>query len=149
MTMDSGDRIEVLWSGGVTPGIYADHRDGGRVIVDVPDQGPTLMIGSEFGRPRAIRGGMPAPWGTPLDLEWVRLHEAGEVDDTTRRAEWTANEAGRSNSSGRYEAIVADVARLLRNDAHNLIAGHLDATARLIVSQLAHVHGLAPRGVES
>lgn len=84
--MDSCDRIEILWTGGVTAGIYADHRLGGRVIVDVPDQGPTLMTRSEFGASVAIRGGMGMDWGTPLDLEWTRLHKAGEVDDTTREA---------------------------------------------------------------
>lgn len=81
--MDSADRIEILWQGGVTRGIYADHREGGRVIVDVPDQGPTLMLASEFGNPHSLRGGMGETWGTPLDREWERLHAAGEVDDTT------------------------------------------------------------------
>jgi hypothetical protein len=81
--MDSCDRIEILWRGGVTSGIYADNRNGGRVIVDVPEQGPALMLTSEFGTPRSVRGGMGETWGTPLDLEWERLYEAGEVDDTT------------------------------------------------------------------
>lgn len=81
--MDSCDRIEILWSGGVTSGIYADHRGGGRVIVEVPEQGPTLMCTSEFGSPRAVRGGMGVDYGTSLDLEWERLLEGGEVDDTT------------------------------------------------------------------
>lgn len=85
--MDSCDRIEILWQGGVTRGIYADHRSGGRVIVDVPDQGPTLMRAAEFGRPCSIRGGMGETLGTPLDLEWDRLHAAGKVDDTTEPGE--------------------------------------------------------------
>ena len=80
--MDSCDRIEILWQGGVTTAIYADHREGGRVIVDVPELGPTLMQRSEFG-PCKFRGGMGEVWGTPLDLEWERLHALGEVDDTT------------------------------------------------------------------
>lgn len=85
--MDSCDRIQILWQGGVTSGIYADDRDGGRVIVLVPPAGPTLMRVSEFGKPRAVRGGMPESYGTPLDLEWERLHEAGKVDDTTEPSE--------------------------------------------------------------
>jgi len=85
--MDSCDRVEILWAGGVTKGIYADHRDGGRVIVDVPVDGPTLMRISEFGTPHAVRGGGGETYPTPLDLEWERLHDAGEVDDTTREVE--------------------------------------------------------------
>lgn len=77
---DSGDRICVLWKGGVTPGIYADHRDGGRVIVD--DEGPVLMKLSEFGR-HALRPGEGADWGGPLDRAYERLLADSLVDDTT------------------------------------------------------------------
>lgn len=80
--MDSGDRIEILWEGGVTKGIYADHRDGGRVIVDHPDEGPVLMTRAEFGHSK-IRGGMGEPWGTDLDLFYDSLYGQGAVDDTT------------------------------------------------------------------
>lgn len=82
--MDSCDRIEILWSGGVTTGIYADDRNGGRVIVDVPGEGPTLMEKSEFGRCK-LRGGSGVDWGTPLDEAWEYLHARGAVDDTTER----------------------------------------------------------------
>jgi hypothetical protein len=81
---DSGDRIEILWQGGVTSGIYADHRTGGRVIVDVPGDGPTLMRRAEFGRCK-IRGGIGQPWGTSLDQHYESLLAEGEVDDTTAR----------------------------------------------------------------
>lgn len=84
--MDSCDRIEILWSGGVTSGIYADDREGGRVIVDVPDTGPVLMRVAEFGSPRAVRGGTPQEWGSPLDEAWEYLHARGAVDDTTEVA---------------------------------------------------------------
>lgn len=60
--------------------------------------------------------------------------------------DWTVNpETGRSNSSQAYYDLVYAVESLIRQDAHKLIAGRADATARLIVSQLAHVHGMVPR----
>lgn len=58
-------------------------------------------------------------------------------------ADWTA-EDGRTNSSSKYLLLVAHVEALIRGDAHNLLNGRADATARLVVSQLAHVHGLHP-----
>ena len=58
--------------------------------------------------------------------------------------DWTCSDDGRSNSSPKYLELVGEVERLIRGDAFKLIAGRADMTARLIVSQLAHVHGLAP-----
>ena len=58
--------------------------------------------------------------------------------------DWTADVEGRSNSSPAYLALVREVERLIRSDAHQLIQGRADLTARLIVSMLAHGHGLAP-----
>lgn len=72
----------ILWDGGVTPCVYADNRHGGRVIVDLPDEGVQLMNRSEFGK-HALRGGEGAPWGTPLEQEYDRLLKLGLVDDTT------------------------------------------------------------------
>lgn len=60
--------------------------------------------------------------------------------------DWTQSEDGRSNSSETYNAIVNAVSRLILESAHSLIRGDADGVARLIVSQLAHVHGLAPNG---
>jgi len=82
MAFDSGDRLSILWQGGITECIYADDRKGGRVIVALPDQGPTLMERSEFGR-HTLKPGMGEAWGTPLDQEYDRLLAAGLVDDTT------------------------------------------------------------------
>ena len=61
-----------------------------------------------------------------------------------KRADWTAQD-GRTNSSPEFLRLCRVVERLIRDDAHRLIAGHADATARLIVAQLAHVQGLRPR----
>lgn len=58
--------------------------------------------------------------------------------------DWTADETGRSNSSEIYLHLVKEVEHLIRSDAHMLISGRADATAGLIVAQLAHVHGLVP-----
>ena len=60
------------------------------------------------------------------------------------KADWTRNKAGRSNSSEAFEFLVDEIERLIRNDARTLIAGYAGNTARLIVAQLAHVHGLKP-----
>ncbi len=79
---DSGDRIEILWDGGITAGIYADHRNGGRVIVTGADGKPVLMNASEFGK-RSVRGGVGEMWGTPLDVYYDELLAAKLVDDTT------------------------------------------------------------------
>jgi hypothetical protein len=59
--------------------------------------------------------------------------------------DWTRDpETGLANSSPEFERIVGEVERLIRDDSRRLIAGRADATARLIVAQLAHTHGLAP-----
>jgi phosphotransacetylase len=58
--------------------------------------------------------------------------------------DWTTTEKGVVNASERYLEIVAAVESLIRGDAHALISGNVNKTARLIVSQLAHVHGLRP-----
>ena len=57
--------------------------------------------------------------------------------------DWTAKN-GKSNSSDEYLRLVAEVERLIRDDAHMLISGKADKTAGLIMAQLAHKHGLAP-----
>jgi hypothetical protein len=63
----------------------------------------------------------------------------------TRAVDWTTNEkTGRSNSSDMFEELCEKVERLIRSDAHSLIAGRADSTARLIMAQLAHVHHLSP-----
>ena len=60
--------------------------------------------------------------------------------------DWTDHpKTGHTNSSPKFEELVKEVTRLIRADAHSLLAGHADMTARLIMAQLAHVHGLGPQ----
>lgn len=58
--------------------------------------------------------------------------------------DWTANSDGVTNSSEKFEALCEEVEQLIRHDAHKLIAGRADMTARLIMANLAHEHGLRP-----
>jgi hypothetical protein len=60
-------------------------------------------------------------------------------------SDWTRDEmTGRSNSSPLFCFLVEEVERLIKDDAHALIRGRADKTARLIMAHLAHEHGLAP-----
>ena len=60
--------------------------------------------------------------------------------------DWTVDpKTGRSNSSKKYLEICRSIEGVIRKSAYDLIAGRADATARLIVAQIAHVHGLAPK----
>jgi len=61
------------------------------------------------------------------------------------KPDWTMDEFGRSNASARFHNICAEVERLIRSDAHSLLAGRADSTARLIVAKLTHEYGFAPR----
>jgi hypothetical protein len=65
---------------------------------------------------------------------------------TTETApDWTVDpETGRSNSSPLFQALTDEVARLIRGEAHALLAGRADIAAQLIMAQLAHVHHLVP-----
>lgn len=88
-----------------------------------------------------MREGEPLCWECRAELglpkELCQRH-APQVD-------WTVGLDGRANSSAKFEYLVAEVTRLIRDDARMLITGHADATAGLIVAQLAHRHGLRPR----
>jgi hypothetical protein len=53
-------------------------------------------------------------------------------------ADWTQDSDGIANNSPPFLSLCK---RLIRDDAHNLLAG---STARLVLAQLAHVHGYAP-----
>lgn len=52
-----------------------------------------------------------------------------------------------SNSSPVYLKICNEVESIIRGEAHTLIAGRANDTARLIVSHLAHVHRFAPERI--
>lgn len=58
--------------------------------------------------------------------------------------DWTIGN-GRVNSSPAFIALCDEVERLIRGDAHKLIAGRANDTACLIMAQLAHKHGLRPK----
>lgn len=65
----------------------------------------------------------------------------------TSTLDWTVDpKTGRSNSSPEFLRLCDAVERLIRGDAHKLISGRADATARLVVAQLAHEHGMVPNG---
>lgn len=63
--------------------------------------------------------------------------------------DWTTDEDGRANSSDLFLKLCDEVEGLIRADAHSLLAGRADATARLIMAQLAHVYGLAPKSTHT
>lgn len=61
--------------------------------------------------------------------------------------DWTVDrETNRCNSSEEFETYVRAVTVILNN--HRLASAPAD-TARFIMAQLAHVHGLAPRKKET
>ena len=66
------------------------------------------------------------------------MQEHGEWFD------WTRAEDGRSNSSLAFQALCDEVERLIRGDAHVLIGGRADQTARMVMAHLAHEHHLSP-----
>jgi hypothetical protein len=71
-----------------------------------------------------------------------------ETTETTENADWTIDPAtSRSNSSPEFKKLCAEVERLIRGDAHQLINGRASMTAGLIMAHLAHVHHLAPREI--
>jgi hypothetical protein len=66
------------------------------------------------------------------------------------KPDWTRAKNGTANSSERFQTAVAEVRRLiLDNGGWNLDRHWVDGTARLIVAQLAHVHGFAPTKPEA
>ncbi len=59
--------------------------------------------------------------------------------------DWTINPiTQRSNSSDKFEELVAEVRRLILDSSHLLLRGQADSVARLIMAQLTHVHHLEP-----
>lgn len=64
---------------------------------------------------------------------------------TSKEVDWTADPtSGASNSSQEFLQLEQEIGRLIRNSAHDIVCGKTDAVGRLILAQLAHVHGLAP-----
>lgn len=58
--------------------------------------------------------------------------------------DWTVKD-GRANTSDEFHRICREVEQLIRNDAQFLIAGRADATAKLIMAQLAHKYHYGPQ----
>ena len=58
--------------------------------------------------------------------------------------DWTRGPDGRSNNSQLFLDLCDDIERVIRNEAHALINGRADQTARLIVARMAHKHALVP-----
>ena len=59
------------------------------------------------------------------------------------KPDWTSHN-GWTNASPKFQCLCDEVERLIRSDAHSIVNGHAEITARLIMAHLAHVHGLAP-----
>lgn len=57
---------------------------------------------------------------------------------------WDCSPEGRSNSSELFLHLTKEVERIIRGDAFMLLNGGANSTARLIMAQLAHKHGLRP-----
>lgn len=90
----------------------------------------------------------PEECGKSEPREGERCHVCGDPRHVSREkrggpTDWTAFN-GRTNCSPLFEKLVEEVERLIRGDARTLMAGRADSTARLVLAQLAHVHGLAP-----
>lgn len=59
-------------------------------------------------------------------------------------SDWTVKD-GRSNNSDTFVELAKFVGEIIRGSAHDLIAGRADRVGQLIMAQLAHVKGLAPK----
>jgi len=59
-----------------------------------------------------------------------------------KQRDWTCGSTGRANTSRQFDAIVADVSRMLRTIR---VGDDTGFAAQGIVARLAHVHGLAPK----
>lgn len=68
--------------------------------------------------------------------------------DQDMKVDWTVDPVtGRSNSSPEFMELTKEVGNLIRSEAHSIVRGRTDLVGRLIMAQLAHVHGLAPANV--
>jgi len=85
--------------------------------------------------------------GNAATLPRTRIAEAWDAYVKGRTAaypDWTRDADGRSNSGAEFLRLCAEVERLIRGNANQLIAGRAEVTARLIMSSLAHEQGLRP-----
>lgn len=73
-----------------------------------------------------------------------KIASAIELLKISVEEDWTKSKDGRSNSSSEFDTLVHAVEQLIREQAHALINGRIDAVAHLIMAQLAHVWKLVP-----
>ncbi len=87
--------------------------------------------------------------GEPMTLREIGGEALGnlDADRVPKKANWTVK-GNSSNSSDEYLWIVSAVEELIRHSAHDLIAGDAHNVARLIVSRLAHTHGMVPTQID-
>jgi hypothetical protein len=74
-----------------------------------------------------------------------RLFAIGAASSAAVLQDWTVGPEGRSNTSARFLKLMSAVERLILDSGHDLIHGRANTVARVIMAQLAHVHGLAPK----
>lgn len=60
-------------------------------------------------------------------------------------ADWTCGDFGRPGTSDLFLRLQAEVGRLIRDSAADLLAGRSDVVAGLILSHLTRRHGFGPR----
>ena len=116
-----------------------------------PDEAERLLSEPEHDAQCANEGGS---WvcedaeGNYLHPDHLAAGDAAELIFFTlsfpTTSSWTEDDEGVTNNSPLYLYLVQEVAKLIRNDAHNLLNGGAHLTARLVLSQLANVHGMVP-----
>lgn len=57
--------------------------------------------------------------------------------------DWTEKD-GRANASDKFNELSDFITRTILESGNTIVAGRVEVVSRLIVAQLAHVHGLAP-----
>lgn len=82
--------------------------------------------------------------------EWAAIDRsvidgAASMGPASPHDNWTTDATGLDNSSEAFRTTVSIVAGIIRGQAHALISGDVENVARLVVAQLAHVHGFAPK----
>lgn len=63
--------------------------------------------------------------------------------DPTKHEDWTMYR-GKTNCSPQFVGLANEIARIIRDSAHDLIAGRTQSVASFILAQLAHRYGLVP-----
>ena len=60
------------------------------------------------------------------------------------KMDWTTKD-GKANNSDLYKKIAGDIEKWIREDASQLLHGHANMTARLILGRLAHRYKMEPK----